>query len=308
MLRAGPTRWLCRRTQGRVAVPDALGLGDPVLGDLAQRVPTRKRIALVVAHPDDETIAAGASLHLLTGLLLVHVTDGAPRTLGDAARAGFATSTGYAATRRAELRAALTLAGCSPVAVELGVPDQDASLHMPVIAQDLARLFAQHEIGAVITHAYEGGHPDHDATALATHLAAPGLAASGGIIEFPGYYASPDGAFTTGRFLPGPRATTVALTLAEQARKRAMFACFRTQAAVLAAFGAATEAFRPAHPDFRHPPHPGALNYERWGWEMTGARWRALAAPLLPGMAKSSLADPALANPALTNMEPPCAA
>ena len=298
MLRAGRTRWPCRRTRGSAAVLDAPGLGDLVLGDLAQRVPTRKRIALVVAHPDDETIAAGASLHLLTGMLLVHVTDGAPHTLEDAARAGFATPAGYAAARRAELQAALALAGCSPTTIELGVPDQDASLHMPVIARDLARLFAQHGIEAVITHAYEGGHPDHDATALATHLAAPELAASGGIIEFPGYHAAPDGAFTTGRFLPGPHAITIALTLAEQARKRAMFACFRTQAAVLAAFGTAAEAFRPAHPDFRNPPHPGALNYERWGWAMTGARWRALAAPLIPG----------LVNPALTNMESPCAA
>ncbi len=274
-----------------------------MLGDLAQRVPTRKRIALVVAHPDDETIAAGASLHLLTGLLLIHVTDGAPRNLGDAARAGFATPAGYAAARRTELQAALAVAGCSPAAIELGVPDQDASLHMPAIARDLARLFAQHGTEAVITHAYEGGHPDHDATALAAHLAAPDLAASGRVIEFPGYHAARDGGLTTGRFLPGPHAITVALTPAEQARKRAMFACFRTQAAMLAAFGAAAEAFRPAHPDFRSPPHPGALNYERWGWEMTGARWRALAAPLLPG-----LASPGLANPALTNMEPPCAA
>ncbi len=264
-----------------------------MLDALAARIPTRKRIALVVAHPDDETIAAGASLHLLTGLLLIHVTDGAPRSLDDAARAGFATPADYATARRAELRAALAVAGCSSAAVELGIPDQDASLHMPTIARDLARLFAQHGTEAVITHAYEGGHPDHDATALAAHLAAPGR-----VIEFPGYHAAPDGIFTTGRFLPGPHATTVALTPAEQARKRAMFACFRTQAEVLAAFGTTAEAFRPAHPDFRNPPHPGALNYERWGWEMTSARWRALAAPLLTG----------LANPGLTNMEPPCAA
>ncbi len=274
-----------------------------MLDALAARVPTRKRIALVVAHPDDETIAAGASLQLLTGLLLIHVTDGAPRTLDDVARAGFASPADYAATRRAELQAALAVAGCSFAAVELGIPDQDASLYMPVIARDLARLFAQHGTEAVITHAYEGGHPDHDATALAAHLAARGR-----VFEFPGYHAAPDGTFTTGRFLPGPQAITVALTSAEQARKRAMFACFRTQAEVLAGFGTAAEAFRPAQPDFRNPPHPGALNYERWGWEMTSTRWRALAAPLLTGLANPGLANPALTNPALTNMEPPCAA
>ena len=282
---------------------DAPVPGDLVLGDLVQRVPTRKRVALVVAHPDDETIAAGASLHLLTGLLLVHVTDGAPRTLDDAARAGFASRAGYAAARRVELQAALAVSGCSPVLIELGVPDQDASLHMPAIARDLARLFALHGIESVITHAYEGGHPDHDATALAAHLAAPG-----GIVEFPGYHATPDGAFVTGRFLPGPPAATVGLTPAEQARKAAMFACFRSQAEVLAAFGTDSEAFRHSQPDFRAPPHPGALNYERWGWDMTGPRWRALAAPLLAAPAFPASTDPALTNPALTNVEPPCAA
>ena len=288
-------------------------LDAAVLDDLARRVPTRKRVALVVAHPDDEAIAAGASLHLLTGLLLVHVTDGAPRTLDDAARAGFATPAGYAAARRAELQAALAVAGCKPERAELGIPDQDASLHIPAVARGLARLFAWHGTEAVITHAYEGGHPDHDATALAVHLAAPGR-----VIEFPGYHAAPDGTLVTGRFLPGPPAVVVALTQAEQARKRAMFACFRTQAGVLAAFGTASEAFRPARPDFRAPPHPGVLNYEHWGWDMTGARWRTLAAPLLtgmtgpgstgPGLTNPGLTNPGLTNPGLTNMESPCAA
>ena len=288
-------------------MPGDLVPNDLVLGDLAQRVPTRKRVALVVAHPDDETIAAGASLHLLTGLLLVHVTDGAPRTLDDAVRIGFASPAHYAAARRAELQAALAASGCTPVLIELGIPDQDASLHMPAIARNLARLFAQHGTEAVITHAYEGGHPDHDATALAAHLAAPG-GIPGGTIEFPGYHAAPDGAFVTGRFLPGPPAVRVALTPAEQARKAAMFACFRSQAEVLAAFGTDSEAFRRSQPDFRAPPHPGALNYERWGWDMTGSRWRALAAPLLPVSTFPGLTDPAFTDRGLTNREPPCAA
>ena len=231
-------------------------------------------MALVVAHPDDETIAAGASLHLLPVLLLVHVTDGAPRALSDAAAAGFGAPADYAAARRGELMAALHVAGASPDLVELGVVDQEASLHMPALACALSRLFDVQGIDAVITHAYEGGHPDHDATAFAVHAAAGRRP----VLEFAGYHADPAGALLTGRFLPGPDPTVITLTEAERAQKRAMFDCFRTQARTLAAFGTQQEALRPAPPyDFTQPPLPGRLNYEHWGWSMTGARWRALA-------------------------------
>lgn len=282
MRRAGRTRWRSRRTPARAV--------DAVLDCLARRVPTGRPVALVVAHPDDEAIAAGASLHLLTNLLLVHVTDGAPRNLDDAARAGFGTPAAYADAREAELRDALRVAGCGAARAGLGVPDQDASLHMPAIAHDLARLFERHGTQVVITHAYEGGHPDHDAAALAVHAAAPGR-----VIEFPGYHAAPDGSLVTGLFLPGASATEVMLDTGDQARKRLMLDCFRTQAHMLASFGTDMESFRPARPDFRAPPHPGTLNYEHWGWSMTGLRWRALAA--------AALAAAALAGP-----EAPCAA
>ena len=246
---------------------------EAVLDCLARRAPTGVPVALVVAHPDDEIIAAGASLHLMTNLLLVHVTDGAPRGLGDAARAGFDSPAAYAAAREAELAAALRLARCRATRQALGVPDQDASLHMPAVSRHLAALFRQHGTRVVITHAYEGGHPDHDATALAVHAAAPGA-----VVEFAGYHAGTDGSFVAGSFLPGPAATEVELSAVEQALKRGMFGCFPTQARILAEFGTEWERFRPARPDFGAPPHEGTLNYEHWGWGMTGVRWRVLAA------------------------------
>jgi len=248
------------------------------LRDLLERAPLRHRIALVVAHPDDETIAAGASLHLMPGLLLVHVTDGAPVRLADFHRNGFATPAAYGDAREAELQAALGVAGVQPHRARLRVPDQDAMLHLAGIAAELGRLFDAHAIQAVLTHAYEGGHPDHDATALATHLAARAHGIP--VIEFPAYHAGPGSEMEVQRFLPAATApeTLVRLSPGETDRKRAMLDCFHTQAGVLHLFAASMERFRPAPAyDFTAPPHPGLLNYERWGWEMTAARWCELA-------------------------------
>lgn len=247
-----------------------------ILDALAARASVPRRLALVVAHPDDEVIAAGASLHLLMGLLLVHVTDGAPRRLDDARRAGFHDVSAYAAAREAETSAALDLAGVSPPRARLGIPDQDAALHLAEITAALDALFARYETKAVLTYAYEGGHPDHDATACAMHRSA--YRAGLPVLEFPAYRAAPGGGTLAQSFLPGPPETCVRLSAAETAHKRAMLGCFRTQAAVLAMFDPGVERFRPAAAtDFTAPPHPGRLNYETWGWELTGDAFRALA-------------------------------
>ncbi len=245
-----------------------------MLAALAERRPVDCRVAIVVAHPDDETIAAGARLRFMPALLLVHVTDGAPRRLADARACGFGTPAAYAEAREQELQAALELAGVTPERLRLDVPDQDAALHMPTIAARLRTAFAEFGADAVLTHAYEGGHPDHDAVACAVHAAAGGRP----VFEFAGYRAGPDREMTVQRFLPGPAETRVTLCPEEQAQKRAMLDCFVTQAGILSGFGVSVERYRPAPAyDFTAPPHPGPLNYENWGWEMTGARWRALA-------------------------------
>jgi LmbE family N-acetylglucosaminyl deacetylase len=253
-----------------------------MLKALAARRSTSRRTALVVAHPDDETIAAGAILRLLPNLLLVHITDGAPRDMRDARSHGFEFPAQYAAAREVELQSALALAGVDPIRLRLDVPDQEASYNMATIAAQLGDAFLAHDIQTIITHAYEGGHPDHDATALAVHRAAAGRP----ILEFAGYHAGPDAEMTVQRFLPNgpetPPETRIQLDPEEAANKQAMLDCFKTQSGILDLFGASVERFRPApHYDFTTPPHDGPLNYENWGWPITGQQWRDLAAQAL---------------------------
>ncbi len=244
---------------------------------------------MVVAHPDDETIGAGALLPLFRRLLLVHATDGAPRDLADARAAGFPTADGYAAARRRELGAALAAGGVRAERAALGAADQGASFRMAELSRALAALLERHGARAVLTHPYEGGHPDHDALAFCARAAASLLARGGAgapaVVEMAFYHAGPEG-WAVGRFLPGGAPpTVVALTGEERARKRAMLGAFATQAATLALFPVGDEAFRPAPAhDFAAPPHAGALLYERFPWGMDGPRWRLLAAEAARGL------------------------
>lgn len=243
-----------------------------VLAALRDRRPVPGRIALVAAHPDDETIGASLLLAHAPDLLLVHVTDGAPPA--DAARLGFAGTEAYADARRAELKAALAAAGSRAVPVTLGLPDQGATERMHHLAGVLGALLREHEADCVVTHPYEGGHPDHDAVAFAVARGWPGA-----IVEMTSYHANPDGTLCAHAFLDGEGALHIDLSPAEQARKRRMFACFRTQSEVLAGFGVEHEAYRPAPGyDFRRPPAP-AVYYDQFPWGMKSDRWRALACP-----------------------------
>jgi N-acetylglucosamine malate deacetylase 2 len=247
------------------------------------------RTMLVGAHPDDETVGAGARLERLPEARVVCVTDGAPRDGLDAARHGLSPAQ-YAQRRRAELQAALALCGIAPQQLTmLDCPDQQASLHMAELARRLADLVAGERIEAVVTHPYEGGHPDHDATALIVHAAVALVQRAGGaapdILEWTSYHRTPDGVLTN-EFLPCPGVDTqtiaCALTPPEQQRKLAVLACHVTQRETLAYLPMHAERYRLApRYDFTQPPHGWPLHYEQFPWGMSGERFRRLAAEAL---------------------------
>ncbi|MDG4882745.1 PIG-L deacetylase family protein [Mesorhizobium sp. WSM4884] len=248
-------------------------------------------IMIVVAHPDDEAIGIGGHLARLSGCRIVHVTDGAPRNLVDARACGFETRQDYAYARRAELEAALSIAGLSSAnLVSLDYPDTEAAMHLAHLAQELACLFAAGEISFVCTHPFEGGHPDHDATAFAVHAACHLLRRdrypTPAIIEMAFYAAGEDGPIFQ-NFVTSIGADALEVCLTEPAfrRKQAMLACHKTQQLTLAPFFSSTERFRlaPAY-DFRALPNNGRLYYQSLPLGFDPATWLSAAAAAHQGL------------------------
>ncbi|WP_375457572.1 PIG-L deacetylase family protein [uncultured Enterovirga sp.] len=231
---------------------------------------------IVVAHPDDETLGCGVLLPRLANLAILHVTDGAPRDGADARRHGFPTPQAYAAARREELATALAEGGVAGAhVVSLDIADQGVAHAMSEIAGRLVEPMRRAEI--VFTHALEGGHPDHDATAFVVRAAARLLGPEApALVEMPFYRADPAGdGWLRQSFGGAPGVTVLRLTEEERRRKQAMLAAHASQAGTLAAFGAADESFRTVVPrDVTQPDGSQAL-YDRHDWGITSAQLRA---------------------------------
>ncbi len=271
-------------------MPDKASLPSSLLERFCSREdPQLAPCALIIAaHPDDEVIGAGGRFPWISRLFLVQVTDGAPSNMIDARLAGFPSREDYARQRRDELLSALTLAGISPErSLAMGIVDQEASLNMPDLSRRLAAIIRDLNPEVVVTHSFNGGHPDHDAVSFSVHTALAGLGRDHSrnltLLEYPSYFGE-NGVFTPLEFIPrdGYPPRTVPLSAEERTLKAGMIECFRTQVHLLKAFPLERERFRqsPSY-YFTEPPHPGKLYYENFNWSMTGKRWRGLAGEAL---------------------------
>ena len=278
-----------------------MGGGEAIIATLRARRRVSQKVIIVAAHPDDETIGMGAQLCHLDGALLVHVTDGAPRDGEDMGRHGFGRPQDYAAARRAELMNALEAGGARVVRTTVfGIPDKKACGDLAGLARRLAQLLNSEKPSAVFTHAYEGGHPDHDACAFAVHAACGMLGAGSApdIVEMALYHRH-DARLVRGEFLErspssrgsDTRVAALRLDAVERRRKQLMIESFATQRWLLAGFPLDYERLRLA-PDYNFckPPHHGALHYETFGWDITGAQWRQRAAAALVELGLTDLA------------------
>jgi len=194
--------------------------------DVMERLAKRRAFAkslpttlVIVAHPDDEAIGAGGLLAGLPDAVVAHVTDGAPSDVRYAQSKGFQTREEYARARRREVVNALAHVGITPDRCrDFGYMDGEASMQLLELVFDVADLMDEVRPDIVLTHPYEGGHSDHDATAFAVHLAC--------------------GTRRVFNFLPfmGTEERTIQLTDAEKELKKRMYQEFASQRQVLERF------------------------------------------------------------------------
>jgi N-acetylglucosamine malate deacetylase 2 len=243
--------------------------------------PLLGRTLVIVAHPDDECVAFGAVLQRMAGPKIAYCTDGAPL---DAYfwQERYGSREKYADLRREETRQALSAVGISEVAFLADYPDaqgqfidQELYRALPLAYRLLRQMIAVEGATALLTLAYEGGHPDHDSCNFLTSQ----LAAEAGIpaFEAPLYHRAGwigEGINRRGlqRFV---RETgdeiDIAPTEVELQRKRTMCEQYPSQGNFLGFFDIRREVLRPMAPyDYSRPPHEGTLNYEAWRWHMTG--------------------------------------
>jgi LmbE family N-acetylglucosaminyl deacetylase len=227
-------------------------------------------VLVVAAHPDDETVGAGATLALLDDVTVVHLTDGAPRHPGWIPASFTGTREEYAQARFLEARQALALAGVHDVR-SLGCPDLEAIHNVRELTDGVRKIIEELRPEVVLTLAYEGGHPDHDACAMIVQTL-------GGAIEMPLYHAR-GGELCVLQFADDRDGIVIHLDDEQRALKQRMYDCYATQQEVMAQFPIELERFRVApRYDFAKPPHDGPLFYEILGMPVDGETWRRLAA------------------------------
>ena len=245
-----------------------------------------KKVLIFAAHPDDETIGLGGLMSRMADVDLVMFTDGAPHYQFAGAPGGLKARRALADLRRRETLEAVALARPEFSHFEcLGVPDLEGAFMIKAATRRLQAILEKKRYDFIITHPYEGGHPDHDAAAVVTWAACALLRREGRSAPFElemTSYHQWRGKFRSGEFLPatGSQAEVAfPLSTEESRRKTAMLACFRSQKYMDERYVVTHEKLRAAPEyDFSKPPTDEPLLYDGAGFEVNSEKWRREAA------------------------------
>lgn len=238
---------------------------------------------MFAAHPDDEIVGAGITLACLPNLTVVHVTDGVPNDPRYASWAGFDSSQAYKKARTEEALRALNAQGLSPDAIiKLAVVDQQLSRLLVPLTHSIRDIIRSYRPDMVISHPYEGGHPDHDAVCFATHHALQLLEMNDEpvprLVEMTSYFCR-NGKRVVSEFAQGDAgAVSLLLDEAERERKAELYSYFISQKDLLSTFPIEVEKFRLApRYDFTKIPDIAEILYDRYELGTTSSQWQELS-------------------------------
>jgi LmbE family N-acetylglucosaminyl deacetylase len=207
-----------------------------------------KRLLVFAAHPDDETIGCGVLLQRVSSSLIVFAVDGAPAGYGFERK--FGSLENYSEQRFNEAGLALgLLRNCSLQRLKTRggtfFPDRHLFEHLEDAADSLTAIAQAYLPDVIVSHAYEGGHIDHDACNLLAKRTANTLALKH--FEFPLYWKNENGKDVFQEFRNAQEGEIVLhASETEIALKNKMLAEYKTQQDIVAVFSTNTERFRPA--------------------------------------------------------------
>lgn len=210
-------------------------------------LPPIAKTLVLAAHPDDETIACAGLLQRATNALVVFAVDGAPPCYRFERR--FGSLRNYSDLRFREAAAALAaIPHCSfrRLTRQDGswFVDQHLFLEMPQAFLSLCRIAREFSPHLIVSHAFEGGHLDHDACHVLAKRAAIVLGVQ--TLEFPLYWKTPHHGDRFQEFRD-PRGEELSLGLSghELEVKRRMLAEYKSQRGLTLVFQPQVERFRP---------------------------------------------------------------
>jgi len=202
------------------------------------------RVAFIVAHPDDETLGAGLLLQRLRHADIVYCATGRGRWPSNW-WLNRAFPSRRSQLRIEEARRAIAVSGKNHSVQFLGYQDGWLADYLDDAYRSLADLLRVWQPQHVVTHAFDGGHEDHDACSFLAYQLS--RAFNFQVWEMPLYYRQAGTHTLTMQAFTTSDPEDVTLRPASEAElevKCAMLAAHQSQQAVIATFDPTMEKFR----------------------------------------------------------------